>query len=241
MDARCDAFLGGRVSVWQPVRGYRAGVDPVLLAAAVDARAGQAVLDLGCGVGTAALCLAARVPGVQATGLERNASYAALAARNGLDVVQGDLEDMPKPLKTRSFDHVMANPPYFDRSRGAQAPNTDREEALGEATPLTAWATAAAKRLRPGGFAHFVHRPDRLPDLLAALSPVLGSIEVLPLSARTDRPASLLIVRARKGGRAEFKLHFPRILHRGLAHDADGDDYTAEFTAIFRDAAPLAF
>ena len=71
MEARQDAFLGGRLRLWQPVRGYRAGGDPVLLAASVPAQAGQAVLDVGCGVGTAALCLSARVPGVAVTGLER--------------------------------------------------------------------------------------------------------------------------------------------------------------------------
>ena len=59
-----DAFLGGRLHLWQPVNGYRAGVDPVLLAASVNARAGQAVLELGCGGGTAMLCLGKRVSGL---------------------------------------------------------------------------------------------------------------------------------------------------------------------------------
>ena len=34
-DLTCNDFLGGRVRLYQPVKGYRAGVDPVLLAAAV--------------------------------------------------------------------------------------------------------------------------------------------------------------------------------------------------------------
>ena len=33
-----DAFLGGKLHLWQPRRGYRAGVDPVLLAASVEAK-----------------------------------------------------------------------------------------------------------------------------------------------------------------------------------------------------------
>ncbi|KAB2877432.1 MAG: methyltransferase, partial [Albidovulum sp.] len=40
-----DAFLGGRLTIAQPRAGYRAAADPVLLAAAVPARAGQAVLE----------------------------------------------------------------------------------------------------------------------------------------------------------------------------------------------------
>jgi tRNA1Val (adenine37-N6)-methyltransferase len=72
------------VHVWQPKNGYRAGVDPVLLAAACPARPGDRVLELGCGVGVASLCLATRVDAVSVTGIERQADYAALARRNAL-------------------------------------------------------------------------------------------------------------------------------------------------------------
>ena len=74
-----DGFLGGRLHLWQPRRGYRAGVDPVLLAASVPAQAGQSVLDLGCGAGAAMLCLGVRVPGLDLNGLEVQPDYAALA------------------------------------------------------------------------------------------------------------------------------------------------------------------
>ena len=71
------------MALWQPVRGFRSGSDAVLLAASVPARAGEAVLDLGCGVGVAMYCLGSRVPGVRLTGVERNAEAAGLARRNG--------------------------------------------------------------------------------------------------------------------------------------------------------------
>ena len=56
------------------------------VAASVPARAGQSVLDLGCGVGAVALCLGARVPGLTLTGVERQPDYAALAQRIKQDV-----------------------------------------------------------------------------------------------------------------------------------------------------------
>ena len=59
-----DKFLCGRLRLLQPLQGYRAATDPVLLAAACPAEPGQSVLDLGCGAGAAALCLGARVPGL---------------------------------------------------------------------------------------------------------------------------------------------------------------------------------
>ncbi len=57
-----DALLDGRLRLCQPAAGYRAAIDPVFLAAAVPGEAGSRVLDLGCGVGAAALCLLTRVP-----------------------------------------------------------------------------------------------------------------------------------------------------------------------------------
>ena len=65
-----DKFLCGRLRLLQPVKGYRAATDPVLLAAACPAEPGQSVLDLGCGAGAATLCLGLRVPGLALSGLE---------------------------------------------------------------------------------------------------------------------------------------------------------------------------
>ncbi len=110
-------FLCGRLRLWQPVRGYRAATDAVLLAAACPARPGETVLDLGCGAGAASLCLAARVPGVVLSGLEVQPGYADLACRNAarngvaMEVVEGDLAICPERL--RDFDHVIANPPWY--------------------------------------------------------------------------------------------------------------------------------
>ena len=68
-----DLTLGGRVRLRQPAEGYRVAVDPVLLAAAVPAGPGSRVLDLGCGVGAAALCLLTRVPEAEVTGWDGTA------------------------------------------------------------------------------------------------------------------------------------------------------------------------
>ncbi|WP_223423177.1 tRNA1(Val) (adenine(37)-N6)-methyltransferase [Tateyamaria pelophila] len=238
-DLTHDAFLGGKLHLWQPRQGYRAGVDPVLLAASVKARAGQSVLDLGCGVGAAALCLGARVPGLRLLGVERQPLYADLAARNGLDVVQADLTDLPAPVRDQSFDHMLANPPYFDRRAGHSAEDPGREGALGIDTPLAAWVDAAARRLRHKGYLHMIHRVERVPDILAAAQKRLGSPELLPLCPRNGKAAELVIFRARKDGRADFRLHAPVILHIGSVHMADGESYRPEIQAVLRDGAAL--
>ncbi len=235
-----DGFLGGRVQVWQPARGYRAATDPVFLAAACPARPGETVLELGCGVGVAALCLAARVPGVQVTGVERQADYADLARRNGVDVVNADLSALPDDLRARSFDHVVCNPPYFMPGAGTGAGDAGREAALREDTPLVDWLSTARARLKPQGWMTMIHLAERLPDILARLDG-FGSITVLPLAAREGRAAGRIVLRARKGARGAFSLLAPVLIHEGATHAGDGDDYSATTRSILRDGAPLPF
>lgn len=236
-----DAFLGGKVQLLQPKIGYRAGVDPVFLAASVNACAGQSLLDLGCGVGAAALCLGARVPDMKLIGVERQLEYAKLARQNGLDTVCADISDLPDSLRQQQFDHVIANPPYFDRNASIAARDHGREAALGEDTPLSIWLKVAAKRLKPKGYVHFIHRVERLPDLMSAVPASLGSVQVLPLAPRVGRKAELVIFRARKDGRAAFELFSPCILHRGERHERDGESYMTEIKAVLRDGAALKF
>lgn len=243
MDTRRDAYLGGKVHITQPATGYRAGIDPVILAAACPARPGHHVLDLGCGVGTAGLCLQARVPGVQLWGLERQPSIAALARENAcgtsMQIIEGDLSAMPEALRALSFDHVIANPPYFLRSRGAQGPDAAREHAMGEDTPLNDWVSAARKRLRPKGWLTMIHRAERLQDLMVALQDGFGSLQILPLLPRDGRKARLMVVQARKGGQGDLQLLAPEILHSGTQHLRDEDDYSPLFSSILRDGAGL--
>ena len=240
-----DGYLGGLLHLHQPRTGYRAGVDPVLLAASVPAVSGQTILELGCGAGAVILCLGARVPGLELHGVELQADYADLARQNAsenniaLEVTTADLSDLPSALRQISFDHVLANPPYFRAQGHTPAQDPGRRVALGEATPLADWVRVAAKRLAPKGFLHIIQRTERLPELLAACAGRLGSVEVLPLAARTGRSPDLVIMRARKSGRAAFVMHAPVILHQGIRHAKDENSYTIEIERVLRDAKAL--
>ena len=244
-DLTHDAYLGGRVHLFQPENGYRAGIDPVLLAACVPAVNGESVLDLGCGAGAASLCLQARVPGLTVTGVERQADYADLARRNAeentaeMEVVQADLAALPLDLRQQQFDHVIANPPYFQPAGRKPAQDAGREAALTEELGLETWIDTAARRLAPQGYLHVIQRAERLGDLIAAVVPRLGSLEVLPIAARIGRAAHLVIIRARKGGRSPFRLHAPLILHEGAHHLTDGESYVPQIRAVLREGAPI--
>lgn len=240
-----DAFLGGALSIWQPKRGYRAGVDPVLLAAAVPATAGQSVLELGCGVGVASLCLGSRVPGLRLSGVEIQGDYAALARRNGADngiplnVTEADLRALPDALRIHSFDHVIANPPYFERVAGTGSDDPGRDLALAGDTPLADWIEVAARRLGPKGVLTLIQHMTRLPEVLAGLGDRLGSVVVMPLVARAGAAAERFILQARKSGRAPFCLTPQLVLHEGVEHTRDGESYSPMVTDILRHGVAL--
>lgn len=243
-DWREDGFLGGRLRIAQPVRGYRAGADAVMLAAACPARPGESVLELGCGAGVALLCLGARVPGLALTGLELQPVYAALARRNAAAngiaarVAEGDLAHMPALLRGESFDHVIANPPYF--LGGTVAPDAGRGTARHEDTPLSDWIAAGLRRLRPGGTITLIQRADRLDAILSALAGKAGAVQIFPISARAGREAGRVILLARKGARTPLRLHFPFVLHAKPSHSADAEDLTEAAQAVLREGAALA-
>lgn len=240
-----DRFLGGRLVLRQPRQGYRAGVDPVLLAASIPAKPGQSVLDLGCGVGAAALCLGARVAGLSLAGVERQADYAALARENAkangqaFSVHEADLAALPADLRAQSFDHVIMNPPYHLPARATRSADDGRGQALFEETPLATWVDVATRRLAPGGHLGVIQNAARLPDLMAAFDDRLGAVIVQPISPRDGRDATLVIVQARKGGRAAARLAAPLVLHEGAIHPGDRDHYRPEARAILRDGAAL--
>jgi tRNA1(Val) A37 N6-methylase TrmN6 len=102
---------------------------------------------------------------------------------------------------------------------------------------LCQWIDLAAKRLRPKGYLTLIQRVERLPDILLGFQGRLGSISVQPLAPRDGRAPHLVLVRARKSGRAAFQLLGTKSLHLGLAHAQDRPDYAPEISAILRDGA----
>lgn len=244
-DLTRDVFLGGALSIWQPRRGYRAATDPVLLAAAVPAHAGQAVLELGCGVGVALLALGRRVPGLALHGVERMPDYADLARRNATEnaipaqITCADLTALPADLK-RGFDHVLTNPPYYPPTAPA-AEDAGRAAALREETPLALWIEVALRRLSPGGILTMIHLAERLPAILTALEGRAGATQVRPLTPREGRAAGRVLLQTRKGARGPFRLLPPLVMHAGPRHAGDGDDFSPQAQAILRDGAALSW
>ena len=240
-DLTTDALLGGRVRLRQPRKGYRSATDPVLLAAAVSARPEQRVLDVGCGAGAVLLCLGARIEGLELHGLDLQPDYAELARLNapGATIWDGDVAAPPRGLGEIGFDWVLTNPPFFD-GKAAASPDKGRDAARREALPTGVWIAASLKRVRSGGRIAIIHLAEKLGEVFSGLEGA-GDIAILPLVARAGGNAKRVIVTARKGAKGGARLASPLILHEGLRHERDEDDFSAAATAILRDGCPLTF
>lgn len=239
-----DRLLDGRISLRQPARGYRAGLDAALLAAACDAKSGERVIEAGCGAGGALLSAAARRPEAQFTGVERDADALALArqniATNGMEgrveAIEGDVAVRFSSLGLEPFDAAMANPPFFDDAGSLRGPSPERRAAWMADDGLAAWVGFLSKAVREGGTITLIHRADRLADILALLGEKAGSFQILPVHPFADEPAKRVLVRAIKTGKAPLRLLPPLVLH-----DRGGEKHRPEVEAILRGEADLGW
>ena len=242
-----DDFLGGNLQIYQPIDGYRAATDPVFLGAAVDAKPMDRVLELGCGVGVASLCLKSRLPDIDITGLEIQSKYVELARLNAIhngisfDVIEGDLAQMPVVLRSQNFDHVIANPPFFGKGAVSRPQNAGKSTAHVLEAVMGVWIDVGLRRLRPNGTITIIQLVEQLPDILTSLSGRAGDIQVLPLASRRGRAAKRVIVRARKSIRTPMKLLPAFHVHERDKHLQGISDYSPLAAAILRDGAALAW
>jgi tRNA1Val (adenine37-N6)-methyltransferase len=247
-DVTEDRLLGGRVRLRQPRRGgLRAGIDPVLLAAAVPARPGELVLEAGCGGGAAFLCLAARVPGVVVRAVERDPALAALAAENAManglgperaEVLVGEVRDRALARAGPRAAHAFANPPWWPG--GTPPPEPRRRAATHEdgaaAAGLEAWTGFLAAGLAPGGSLTLVLPAALFDRGLAALAAAgCGSARLFPLWPRAGEAAKRVLLQGRLGHRGPARVEAGLVLH--AAEGAGG--FTPAAEAVLRDAAAL--
>ncbi|MGH7056792.1 MAG: tRNA1(Val) (adenine(37)-N6)-methyltransferase [Acetobacteraceae bacterium] len=229
-------LLGGRIRYAQPRTGFRTGIEPVLIAAAVPAVAGQRALEAGTGAGAGLLCLVSRIRGIEGLGVEREPGLAALAnanlGANGVSrirVVEADVTRLP-PNPT--FDHAFANPPWHPAS-GTAALDPARVRAT-RGADLGRWITALAAALRRGGTLTFILPAASMARaMLAAEQASCGNITLFPLWPKQGRAAKLVLLQAVRAGRAS-----PRLLAGLTLHREDGR-FTTAAEAVLREGSAL--
>lgn len=239
-----DPFLGGLVTLAQPIEGHRAGLDAALLQAVVPADASGHAIDLGAGVGTIALALAARVAGLEVTAVERVPALVALGRQalglpanarfaGRVSFIESDVAQAADQIPGKA-DWVLMNPPFDDPGRMRPSPNPSKRAAHSAAEGLlAAWTDVAAHLLQPGGRLALIHRAEDLAHIAVTLARRFGDIRMRPIHPAADRPAIRVLVQARLGRRAPLTLLPGLILHRS------GGGWTPEVDALLRGEAAL--
>jgi len=242
-----DGFLGNQLIIDQPRAGsHRAGLDAVLLAAALPGGTAGHMVDLGAGVGVAGLAAAQRLPETSVTLVEIDPELARLAEGNAAlnatmaGRVRVVVADVLAPAAARRAagladdmaDHVVMNPPFHpaDRGRSSPAPGRARAHAL-VADAIDGWVRAAAAIVKPSGTLTVIFRADELPRLFSAIGSRFGSLTLLPIHAHAGEPAHRLILRGRPQGRAPL-----RILPGIVLHASDGG-FCPDVEAVLRGGA----
>lgn len=244
-DLTDDSLLGQRVVMRQPRNGYRAAIDPVLLAAAADPKRGATVVDAGIGAGAASLCLLHRRNDIRVIGIEIDQQTCQLAQANAeangvaarLTLRCGSLRTVVDAMRREAVtvDGVITNPPFLTANQAEDSPLRGRQRSNVESVPLVDWIGACAGLLQRKGTITVIHRADRLDDTIVALHKAsCGEVTILPLWPRAGEQARRVIVRARRG------IASPARLLPGLVlHGADGQ-FTPEAERILRDGAGLS-
>jgi tRNA1(Val) A37 N6-methylase TrmN6 len=236
-----DNFLGGRIKLIQPSDGYRAGIDPIFLAASLHPKPQERILDVGAGVGTAAISLAVRCPRAHIFGLEVQSDLVQLALTNieanyvkdRVQMINGDLLSPPSFIKPNSFDHIMTNPPYYEYNRTQSSPDPGKAQANTETVDLGKWIKACLKMLKSKGVFTMIHRAERLSEILPHLRNRVGDLVIFPLWPGANKPARRILIQGRKNIRGEIRLAQGIMLHGGV------EKYTPEAEAILRHAQAI--
>jgi tRNA1(Val) A37 N6-methylase TrmN6 len=240
-----DAFLGGKLNILQPEKGYRAGIDAVFLGAAIPVKEGETVFEPGIGVGVASLCMLTRCPNIHVTGMEVTARYAMMceenAKRNGfgaqIRVIHADLKealrkDVASMPQHGSFAHAFANPPFYDEGTVTPSPTLVKASAHAfSAKELALWIKVMYTMVSLRGTVTLVHRADKLSEILSLMDEKFGDIRVAPLYARAGTAASRVIVQGIRGSKAPMQLLPGLVLH------GEGHGFTPDAEAVLREGA----
>lgn len=226
----------GVITVAQPARGHRFTLDSILLADFCRLKRGDRVLEPGAGTGVVSLLLAKKHPGATVMAFELQPELVRLCRHNiranGLEdrvlVVERDLSLMTDAVCPRTFEVIVANPPYTKSGAGRPSPAGARLMARHDAAaPLEAWLDLHVLLKQRGVFV-LVFPAARLTDALAAMRERRLEPKRLRLvHPYQDRPASLALIEAVKMGGRGAAILPPLIVHR------PGGEYTDELLQIY--------
>lgn len=236
-DERLDDLLAEDLKIIQSPSVFAFSLDAVLLAkfVYVPIQKGN-LIDLCSGNGVIPLFLSKRTKG-KLVGVEIQTRLNDMAERsiklNGLSeqikMINGDLKEIPKQLGYGRYDVVTCNPPYFPTLSGEEI-NENEHLAIARheiKCTLEDCIRVASQLVRTAGKVAFVHRPNRLLDIVTLMRQYNLEPKRLQLVyPMQDKEANIILIEATKNGRPDLKILQPLVVY------ADNGEYTKEIKEI---------
>ena len=217
-----DLQIKGYEIIQSPGR-FCFGMDAVLLSAFAKVKKKEKALDLGTGTGILPILLEAKNPGLHYTGLEIQPESARMARRSvsynelddKIDIITGDIKEAADLFGAASFEVITTKPPYMIDEHGLKNQNEAlyiaRHEAL---CTLDDILRESAKILKVKGRFYMVHRPFRLPEIMAKMC----AYGIEPKRMRlvypyVDKEPNMVLIEGMKGGNPRMKVEPPLIVY----------------------------
>ena len=224
--------------------GLTFGTDAYLLASFIRPQAKARAVELGSGTGIISLLLAARSRLSHITAVEIQSDFADLSERNvSLNRLDGKISVINSDIRVLSardiggeVDVIFSNPPYM-RTDSGKANLSDRKQIARHEVcgGIGDFCACAQRLLKHGGKFYCVWRPDRLSELMSALSShKLEPKTMIFVHADEDSEPSMVLVSATKGGAPSMRIMPPLLLHEKNSRGDSARSMSARAERIYQ-------
>ncbi|WP_332650530.1 tRNA1(Val) (adenine(37)-N6)-methyltransferase [Lysinibacillus sp. 54212] len=235
-DERLDYLLAEDLRIIQSPSVFSFSLDAVLLSRFVSVPKRGSVVDLCSGNGVIPLFLSARTK-AKIIGVEiqprlydmacRSVAYNKLTER--IEMKLGDVKAAPDTLGIEKYDAVTCNPPYF-LAHELSDKNVSEHYAIARHEihlTLDEAIYSTSRLLKQGGKAAFVHRPERLLDIVTAMrANRLEPKRMRLIYPKHGKEANTLLIEGIKDGKPGLKILPPLFVYD------EHNEYTAEVSAM---------
>lgn len=216
-DERLDYLLAENLRIIQSPSVFSFSLDAVLLArfAHVPSRSGK-IVDLCAGNGAIPLFLSARSK-AEITAIELQNRLAGMAERSvrynqleeQIKIVNDDVIGIAEKIGYDKYNLVTCNPPYFPAHEATEQNLLESVAIARHEIHLTLdqAVKSASELLKQGGRAAFVHRPNRLLDIITSMrSHRIEPKRIRFVYPKEGKDANTLLIEGTKDGKPDLKV-----------------------------------
>lgn len=217
-----DLQLNG-LKIIQKLKGFRFGIDAVLLSNYVKVDKNMNIIDLGTGTGIIPILLSAKTDAYHITGVEIQPEMAEMAQRsvmlnnlqNRITIVEGDFRNSIDMFGLGSFDAVVVNPPYTKAGSGLVNPDDAKAVSRHEIfCTLEDIIKVSSGLLKHHGRFFMIHRPERLVDIFFTMREYrIEPKRIRLVHANRKNPANMVLVYGLKNGNPQVTVEAPLYTH----------------------------